>query len=47
MRNTAYSIPLLLSVGLAAMTLPALQAESHCPGNIASVTPRVVASAIA
>ena len=35
-------VKLLLIVSLATMTLPALQAEAQCPGNIASVTPRFV-----
>jgi hypothetical protein len=34
--------PLLVSVTLATVTLPALPAESHCPAGIASVTPRFV-----
>jgi hypothetical protein len=40
------SIPLLVYVTLATVTLPALQAESHCPAGIASVTPRFVQRAL-
>jgi hypothetical protein len=35
-------IELIGSLSLAAMIVPILQAEPHCPGNIASVTPRFV-----
>jgi Aspartyl protease len=40
------SIPLLVYVTLATVTLPALQAESHCPAGIVSVTPRLVQRAL-
>jgi hypothetical protein len=40
------SLPLLVSVTLATVTLPALLAESHCPAGIASVTPRFVQRAL-
>jgi hypothetical protein len=40
------SIPLLVSVTLATVTLSTLQAESHCPAGIASVTPRFVQRAL-
>jgi Aspartyl protease len=40
------SLPLLVYVTLATITLPALLAESHCPANIASVTPRFVQRAL-
>jgi len=40
------SLPLLVSVTLAAITLPTLLAESHCPAGIASVTPRFVQRAL-
>jgi hypothetical protein len=40
------SIQLLVSITLATVTLPALQAEPHCPGSIASVTPRFVQGAL-
>ena len=39
-------LPLLISVTLATVTLPALLAESHCPAGIASVTPRFVQRAL-
>jgi hypothetical protein len=39
-------IRLQLAFGLAMITLPVLQAESHCPGNVASVTPRIVQRAL-
>lgn len=39
-------IRLRLAFGLAMMTLPVLQAESHCPGNVARVTPRIVQRAL-
>jgi hypothetical protein len=32
------TLPLLVSVTLARVTLPALPAESHCPAGIVSVT---------
>jgi hypothetical protein len=40
------SLPLLVSIILATVTLPALLAESHCPAGIASVTPRFVQRAL-
>jgi hypothetical protein len=40
------SIPLLVSLTLATVTLPVLQAEQHCPAGIASVTPRFVQRAL-
>jgi hypothetical protein len=40
------SIPLLVSVTMATVTLSTLQAESHCPTGIASVTPRFVQRAL-
>ena len=40
------SIQLLVSITLATVTLPALQAEPHCPGSIASVAPRFVQGAL-
>jgi hypothetical protein len=40
------SLPLLVSLTLATVALPALQAESHCPAGIASVTPRFVQRAL-
>ena len=40
------SIPLLVSVTMATVTLSTLQAESHCPADIASVTPRFVQGAL-
>jgi Aspartyl protease len=40
------NLPLLVSVTLATVTLPALPAESHCPAGIASVTPRFVQRAL-
>jgi len=40
------SLPFLVSVTLATVTLPALLAESHCPAGIASVTPRFVQRAL-
>jgi hypothetical protein len=40
------SIPLLVSVVLATVMLPTLQAESRCPAGIASVTPRFVQRAL-
>ena len=39
-------LPLLVSIILATVTLPALLAESHCPAGIASVTPRFVQRAL-
>ena len=38
-------IQLLVAVSLATITLPVLKAE-HCPGNVASVTPRFVQRAL-
>jgi hypothetical protein len=48
MKLTASHFPILLGIGvsLATLNLPVLQGESHCPGNIASVTPRFVALAL-
>jgi Aspartyl protease len=43
---TNRSLPLVVSVTLATVTLPALLAESHCPAGIASVTPRFVQRAL-
>jgi Aspartyl protease len=40
------SIQLLVSITLATVTLPALQAEPHCSGSIASVAPRFVQGAL-
>ncbi|MGC1297967.1 MAG: retropepsin-like aspartic protease [Alloacidobacterium sp.] len=40
------NLPLLISVTLATVTFPTLQAESHCPAGIASVTPRFVQRAL-
>lgn len=37
---------LIVSASLAAITLPALHAEPHCPGNVASLTPRFVQRAL-
>jgi hypothetical protein len=37
---------LLVSVSLAAITLPVLQAQPRCPGNIAGVAPRFVQRAL-
>jgi hypothetical protein len=47
MKLTASKFPiyLLVSVSLATLSLP-VQGESHCPGSIASVTPRLVAGAL-
>jgi Aspartyl protease len=39
-------IQLLISVSLATLTIPILQAEPHCPASIASVTPRFVQRAL-
>jgi Aspartyl protease len=36
-------IQLLICVSVATLNLPALARERHCPGNVASVTPRFVA----
>jgi hypothetical protein len=48
MKFTASKFPiyLLVSASLTTFNLPALQGESHCPGSIASVTPRLVAGAL-
>ena len=40
------TIPLLVSVTMATVTFFTLQAESHCPATIASVTPRFVHRAL-
>ena len=37
---------MLAAVSLALVTLPAIEAEPRCPGNIASVTPRFVQHAL-
>jgi hypothetical protein len=39
-------LQLLVSVSLAAITLPVLQAQPRCPGNIAGVAPRFVQHAL-
>lgn len=39
-------IQLLLSVGLATVTVSALHAEPHCPGNTANITPQFVQRAL-
>ena len=39
-------LQLLVSVSLAAITLPVLQAQPRCPGNIAGVAPRFVQRAL-
>jgi Aspartyl protease len=41
-----FPIYLLVSASLTTFNLPALQWESHCPGSIASVTPRLIAGAL-
>jgi Aspartyl protease len=41
-----FPIHFLVYVSLATFNLPVLEGESHCPGNIASVTPRLVAHAL-
>jgi hypothetical protein len=41
-----FPIYLLVCVSLATLSLPMLEGESHCLGNIASVTPRLVANAL-
>jgi hypothetical protein len=48
MKFTASKFPiyLLVSASLTTFNLPALQGESHCPGSITSVTPRLVAGAL-
>lgn len=40
------TLPLLVTVTLATVTLPDLLAESHCPAGIVSVTPRFVQRAL-
>lgn len=47
MKRTASKFPiyLLVCVSLATLSLP-VQGESHCPGSIASVTPRLVANSL-
>jgi hypothetical protein len=39
-------IPCSFAVSLALIVLPSIEAESHCPGSVASVTPRFVQHAI-
>jgi hypothetical protein len=48
MKHSISDVPIqaLLSLGLATMTVSALQAEPHCPGNVAGVTPRFVQHAL-
>ena len=48
MRLTASHFPIYLVVcaSLATLNLPVLEGETRCPGNIASVTPRLVAGAL-
>jgi hypothetical protein len=48
MKLTASHLPIYLVVcaSLATLNLPVLEGETHCPGNIASVTPRLVAGAL-
>jgi predicted aspartyl protease len=48
MKLTASTFPIYLVVcaSLTTLNLPTLQGESHCPGNITSVTPRMVAGAL-
>ena len=48
MKLTASKFPiyLLACASLAALNVPVLQGESHCLGNIASVTPRLIADAL-
>ena len=41
--NSHLPIQMLLCASVATMNLSALAAERHCPGNVASVTPRIVA----
>ena len=42
----SFSISLVVCASLATLNLTALRGESHCPGSIASVTPRLVAGAL-
>jgi Aspartyl protease len=48
MRHSISNVPIqaFLSIGMATMAVSVLQAESHCPGNVASVTPRFVQRAL-
>ena len=39
-------IQLVVAISLALVVLPAIEAESRCPGNVASVTPRFVQHAL-
>jgi hypothetical protein len=39
-------IPWSFAVSLALIVLPSIEAESHCPGSVASVTPRFVQHAL-
>jgi hypothetical protein len=41
-----FSAQILVTICLATITVPVLRAEPHCPGNIASVTPRFVQRAL-
>jgi hypothetical protein len=41
-----FHIQLFVAISLATIRLTVLQAEPHCPGSIASVTPRVVQHAL-
>ena len=45
MKSTRH-IQLLAAVSLALTILPAIEAEPRCPGNTASVTPRLVQHAL-
>ena len=44
--TSRFPILLFVCVSLATLNLSVLEGESHCPGNIASVTPRLVAQAL-
>jgi hypothetical protein len=48
LKLTASNFPiyLLTCASLTTLNVPVLQGESHCPGNIASVTPRLIANAL-
>jgi hypothetical protein len=48
MKHSISDVPIraLLSFGLAMMAASVLQAEPHCPGNVASLTPRFVQHAL-
>src|ERR1700733_284716 len=41
-----YRIRCLFAVSLGSIVLPSIKAESHCPGSVASVTPRFVQHAL-